>query len=56
MIMPIILNGFALDHVTNFLLKFINVECNLCYVYAGHGGRQECFIDLYMWASLFTDF
>jgi hypothetical protein len=55
MIMPNILNGSALDHVTNFLLKLINLECNLCYVYAGHGGLQECFIDLYKWASLFTD-
>ena len=56
MIMPDILNGSSMDHVTNFLIKFIDAECKLGYVYASHTCLQECFINLYKWASLFTNY
>jgi hypothetical protein len=57
MIMPDILKKMnATDHVTSFLLKFIRVECHLCYVYASHCGLNEGFINLFKWASLFTNF
>ena len=58
MIMPDILNSSsnAMGHVTNFLLKLIDAECNLGYVYASHTGLQECFIDLCKWAALFTNY
>ena len=56
MVMPDILKGSAMDHVIGFILKLIDVECNLSYVYASHTSMQECFIDLFKWASLFTNY
>jgi hypothetical protein len=56
MIMPDILQGSTINHISSFLSKFIMVESGLWFQYEKHSFPCEDYIELNKWGSLFSNF